>query len=433
MRLGNFWGLPAPMILIIFDGHYDLLMKYVCALNTESSSFLLEDIQKEFLALQRVCDSAVYTTPEIESILDDLIAGSAFVKDGIITYGNGTEDTSLFGRLVTELSVEVLKKVISNAEKGKCVKVPADLRERVQAACESKDFVVEDWKSIVREVVRELPGSTVLDVSEVVESFHLKKTAPKRFYFGQQVTEMTAELQNVWNFYSKREPVIREVLNRISFGYTEEEETFGIPFFNLIHRNPESLRYQVDAVFERAKSRQTARFLPECIEECRCQIDKFKECLKKYVVLEGVTNSSVSQIQNRDKLYSILKTARVETGGLFDDLMRNGYLKLENFQEDTMEMLVQIADLIFDFQDEGFNGLWGSSDDVCTKSIGIGVCGLNTESTKLFEEAVKQTIVSERGKIERPGETLKALEFVLNDVDALLETLVPVGEVIQYE
>ena len=116
----------------------------------------------------------------------------------------------------------------------------------------------------------------------------------------------------------------------------------------------------------------------------------------------------------------------------FDSLLRSGSLELKYVSATDLDQMIYLFEMINQFNQSGFTELCsrrviGSSYDELNA---IGICGINDNSLDLFYDAISNKVFNEIINVEKSEEEVKAIYHDLDDIDALLDTLIPIGEVL---
>ncbi len=433
MRLGNFWGMTVPMSLLIFDGRYEELLSYLSALNTSMSKHLLIDIQKEIVALLSVIGCASYKLPKYEKVIDSLLEMDVVVQDGTI---EGDEDGVLFQSVVSEVAYRVLELVLKRAGNGEFYQVPAKLRDYVEDFCRRGEFDGLSASGLPGKILKSFSSGKSLYLGENVKTFQLIKSPPKVIYFGGKKTIVTEILEKVWQFYADRESVLRDMLRCCTTGYQNEEEVFGVPFFSMIKRKPESLRYKVLEIFERASVIAEKRILVDCIRECSEEILKFERLVKEFVIEEGITENTEMMSDSKLAYLSHSLFQSEKESDIFIGYLVEGKLTLSDLKEEDFRLLIALRRRLKEFEKCNLVECFGvegiRDEELIEECCNIGICGLNKYSIKLFEEALAGVTLSGHGKIQKTREELEKIDQIIADVKALVCTLVPVGGEVLY-
>lgn len=423
MRLGNFWGLTAPMILIIFDDDWDVLHHYFDVLNNEANSILLADVQQEFLFLRNILSTEEYKIPEVEQVIGQMISAGLDCNCGKVS----GKDEVFVETLITEITFKVISKIIKSEKKMEFKKVPDDLRGFVAEYVRSNVIPSRELATVSTKIFKALEPGNVPTVSALAVKFHLQRVVPEYVCYGNERTKMTPDLEKIWQYFAERLGVINQIIEWCTVGDVESERVFNVPFFSLIQWKPSSIQYKILDAFSPVEDRQTADLVKDCKERCAEEIQRYRECFDKYVVAKNTVQEE--DVLSEEQLVSVLSEER-GAASFFVPLFKAG-VRVSDYQEEDLRMLCDIFARIRGLKK--FSKIFGIQMDensVGEEAVKIGICGLNTYSLELFREAIFGITLVNRGKIEKSPETIAEIEAVIRDVQALLDSIQPVGEVL---
>lgn len=415
MRLGSFWGLPAPAIVVVFDHDRDFLYKCLDKLNTDCNARIVQDVRKEFLVLRQVAKGCSYELPEYDKV------STQYNEMKVVTKGKIEGANDLFtASLVNEVLFSTIEELVKRSGKGKYYKVDK-LREAVQQTVEEETFAIGKIGKLPSKVLKKLESANRSTLPVLVKQFGLVEAPPVAISFGGEKVRLGEPEKKVWGYYHQRLDFIDEILARCITGRVAEEVTFGVPFFDMTKRKPASLKYKVIEIFDKAKDYRTSHLIGKCKAECAAELDRFKACLKKYV-LEG--DEGLDVLSDRE-FYQVVAQDGMENYRFFEKLAREREMVPSDYQQEDVEMLIEIRKLVLANQnwDEAIGV--PNSAEVARR---IGICGLSEHSERLFREAIVGTSLVHQGKITKDAEYLEEIQEVVSDVEALLDTLIPVGE-----
>lgn len=415
MRLGSFWGLPAPAILIVFDEDRDFLYKCLSKLDSDSTAGILVDVGKEFSFLKRMVSQCSWSVPEYDRVSEQYSPMKKVVNGRL----EGADDFFSM-QFRSELVFRCLEEIVKREQRGDYRECSA-LESGVDNLLANESFQLGKLDKIAKGLVKELSCVEQSCIEGVAEKFRLVRKAPDVLWFGGQKVRLQEDEQRVWQWFKDRIDFIDEILKRCHHGRSREETTFGVPFFDMTKRKPSSLQYKVIDIFDCAKDYKTSHLLVKCIEECSVELAKFKQCLKKYVL----SNDDNSVVMDQDTFINVLAAQSNECIDFFGNMLREGIMKYDDYQVEDVEMLCKIFELVVARSD--WDKVIGvqDADKVARR---IGVCGLSEHSLPLFSEAVSGISLMHQGKIKKSPEYVQEIQSVVSDVDALLQTLLPVGQ-----
>jgi hypothetical protein len=428
MRIGNLWGLSAPMAIIVFDGNYEMLWDKISYLNTETNSHLLRCVKKEFIALLKSVENSGWTLPEFSTV-SGRFAETTVVRKMKID-GASEIDNSVF---LLEACYKILEKIIDFEEKGDYRKLPSDLKSFVLDTF-PQEFTLSSFNRVVRKAAKGMGSAAFSNIHELSAEFSLEEKVPASIWHGGKKVELDENMAAVWKYFHERTDSIRECINRCSSKQTDEETIFGLSFFDLIKRKPISIKYSVMDAFQRIKDRQYVHLLPECRDTCRAEIDKFRKALLQNVDFE---NDCLNDNFDGEEIDMLLSDSSTQCRLFFENLQVSGELLFSDIRSADMKLLIEIFSLIDRTDKQNVAGILGVNtddfDSFCEQCCDIGIYGINSSSMALFQDTVTNTLFSKRGKIKKSKEDLEELTRHLMDINAFLNTLLPIGTSIRSE
>lgn len=427
MRLGNFWGLPAPMAVLLFHDSPDMLDGFLARFSEETESVASYDVKKEFLFLAKVLELSEWEAPECGGV-EQFYTPDTQIIGGKIIGGSALHSA----QLMAEMSVRVMERLIAMERKGDYRRVPDDFQEAVREEAAGRSFTIAEIKRVARKIASSFENANAPSLGgKALEIGFVKKT-PKEIWLNGKHVILNEQQTAVWEWYSERLPEIKRHA-RICSGSTSEEETvFGVSFFDMIKRKPVSIKYAVMNIFQRVKSREFARFLPDCIKECTEEVKKYREGLLKNV--DFGNDAADLQLQPSD-LSDILSGYSDAGISLLEQATCNSSVDLSDYTKPDVEMLAEISSRVARLEMVGMDNVLGVTvkdyEKFFADCCDIGIYGLNCCSEELFSDAIVNVSLSEKGKIKKSPEELAEIMGNLQDVNALLATLIPIGTELQ--
>lgn len=418
MRIGSFWGLPAPMFVIAFPEPKDAL-KLFAAFNETSNGEILKDLQKELVQLRKVSSYVIYSSNL--SLSDDY--ADLFWRVGSV---DGAAEVS--GAIAREITEKVLAKILNNEAKCKFVDT-TDLESVITQYLSVNSFQLSRIPKVVNEIISSLPQATASNSSEWLQKYPLDKTITDTIVVDGKRHTLTESEKAIVEYFVSRLDDIDMWIQALGVTEVQEDVLFGITFSSLVRRKPESIRYAVLNMFEQVKHTGNAKMLEKVIVNVRKDSDKMKECYRRFVGVRGedVVEESISQNDDADAVFFTTNEFLRRAGFSWDSLSKRdkeilllAYKGVCNVTPDALNRTLRVA--VDDWTEYG--------EELCST---IKVCGLNGCAEQLFVEAVCNTVLAVN-KIYRDEETIAKVDSILrDDIDALTETYLAVGEVIPVE
>ena len=419
MQLGGFWGMTAPMMLMAFDGQWEELYKWLGVLNTANNRRILDDTSLEFYALRLAVSSGVYTVSDVDSVSSEL-SPFTIVTDGCI---NGKDD--FFNqRLLVEFCNDFLKCVISADSRGRFYSVPEDLPGFVKGVLAGKSIKLNEIPKVLRRALKTLPEAAASTLGKAASKFHLSIKAPDVCCIGKEQFVLSDGAKKIWKWFYDRSDVIDRVIDICASRAVAEEMTFGVAFFDMVKRKPLSLKYKVIEIFDRAKERQTAHLVPKCISECATELEKYRKCLDKYVDNPRYSAGGEKSLMTFEDYQEL--SGRAGCSYFFNGLKKEGRFCYWHYTKEHFQMLVYVWERVSKLEPDKVLGCRNASQ-VAEET---GIFGINYYGIELLEDAISSISLTNKNKIKKDDEDLDVIERILDDVQALLDTLMPVGELL---
>lgn len=419
MQLGSFLKLPATMLIMLFDDKPELLQNY---LSSASS-----DVQKEFAYLLRVVSACEYQLPEYQCVSDNYSEFTSVV-DGCIAGADPTTSALL----IAEIRMKVVEKVFKQVKRGKFKKVPDDLLSLIKKDV-SGTFEMGDLRKIVNRIFSDLEDSVVDESEEWAKSFGLKKVCPSKLVIDSKVIVLDDEQKALFNYFSNKKDLIKECIKSCSSGVVDDDVIFGIAAFDLVSRKPTSIRYIVQNYFDLIKDKRDSAYLLNLIENCKHEMKNLDKFFSE-IVVQSDSVASKEALTLTD-VNTVLKGVNSECRDYFLQAFDNHSLELSDLSKDSLDMLIDLFQRTQAFCKEDVERLIGirikdwktfvsSACDIC-------IYGLNDCSFDLFKIAVKNTILETNSMMLKSAEEMQQWRICMRDVNALLKTLGPIGEIIE--
>lgn len=417
MRIGGFWGLPAPMFVLAFEERESAL-PYFQMLRATVSSDVLYGLQQELTVLHSIKDIAKYTTKM-----------QVIAEINNLHFANGELLNSDLSPLFEKEFVErAAMRILDLAYQGKYYDV-TDLAQKVNTWLKTQSFPVTQVNRKIKEFVQTL-GSTSLNPCEsILQTYDFDLILPEFIVVNGVRRTLSKDEKNVLQYFIKRADDIAWWIEHLHINEAKDNVVFGVPFFQLIRRKPESIRYAVLNMFSYVKQGTNTKVLENLLNSVRNDVKKFEEMYSKYV---NVQTFSENTIMSGHKLAEICQTE--ETTQFFLQLEQKGVIRFDDYTVDDFKLLVElyakISKLYPTYVCDTLHVSPCNLDTFGRSMSEFGVCGLNGHSVELFGKAFGEITLS-ANKIFRTQEVVEKVDAILhNDVMALLDTMLPVGGVI---
>lgn len=435
MRLGGFWGLTAPMLLLASPPE-GMLIENFKLFNTSMNRSILKDLKVELIVLSRLMDISIVSTglKEQEMILKKY-SKSAFIKKGNLLIED-FHDELLQCQLEYEIAVLLAEMIIKGEKSGNRVSLQGDLEginKCVSNWIQTQTLSVADLRPAIRKLYRSLCVNSGPSITlNLLRSFKFSLQMPERLLLDGERVEVSENVQKIGNFYLGKLDDVHRIYNLIDIAAIHEDVVFNASFFDVIRRKPESILYGVISKFDFVKTKQTANVMYNLIHEIRSDIEAYRNCLQKYVY---TADSKVSYAMLTESAYQeCLQNFNESKATFFEELESTGALCITDLSLGDFEILSGVYDCIsklaLGYLNQCFElgcstaEMQGLSKELCN----FGIYGININSMDLLKDAICNTSLVTRNRIVKSREDLTAIQDVLNLIDDLLDTLIPIGE-----
>ncbi|MEY8333107.1 hypothetical protein AALB53_08385 [Lachnospiraceae bacterium 47-T17] len=433
MRLGGFWGMTAPVLLLAFHDIGEI-KSLISSMQRTVNTDILDDLKTEFYVLSKVSDFTV-----VDTGLND--ANAIFIrKANTCTFENGhlmvdgaisQQDAEFTGEL-TRLLAEM---IIKGEQKGKFVNLDGNddivltLRLCVTRWFKDKSFSLLKTKQMVRALYRSIAtAKTCLNSAKIIEAFGFKRVIPDSIMLNGEVVKINASVKAVCSYYVNRLDDIHELLHFITSDPMREEKILDISFFDLIKRKPISFFYIVLSKFEIAKYKPSANLIRNTVDTVWDGVNLYKECINKHVKVYGESESIDTMTY---EFFAELQSAFSKEKRLFFTGIQYADFTSEDFAQLSL-IYDRVSVLSADYFNHEF-GLHLSKEEwlsVFKEVCDLCVYGLNFHTLALFKSSIDTTTLTFADNVKKDKEYMDSLYKVLDDVESLLSTMRPIGEVL---
>lgn len=439
MRLGAFWGLTAPMLILLKDsfdnGVYE---QYAALLNVSGNTGFLMDFLKELKYLLDYIDNFPC---EYRAVCEDdfKILQDCHIANNVIN--NDSEDALYLA--YDKLAAEVGIKILNDVSKGKNNydkhllgidnnSVVSTVNAVIKDYLSSVDLDLNNTKSAVIKIAKQFYNASVsLDDNDCVvlkQSLQLERKIPDVV----QVNGIRTTLSGVDKKYLKllldSRSFILQCIEAVKITKQKDIPLFDTTFQSYIHCRPTSLYYKVQTRFDYVKATNVS-FLRTILAETRNDMQKLHKCIDDFVIV-GYENQNILT----DELFQErLCTFEDDKRNFFSELYTEEYFHVDDMLCEDLDVLSSMYDIIDNLNLPHISKILGETltaeqfqtltDSMCA----IGIYGLNLWSLELFKDFIKSVMLITSNKVQKTEEQMTELMLVVNNVQALLDSFIPIG------
>lgn len=441
MKLGSFWGLTAPMLMLAKDKiPKETCQRYMSVLNVAGNTVFLVDVQKELKYLYEYITNFPFSLG-----IDEEISSDFQVLDGVTVKHGVVEDSDVLFLLEDAIVYSIGMKICKDLQKGNAkysaskLQFPEHTKEviqnKVRVFIQENDIECDKLNAVSLKVLKEFKGDTLeeciapKDLQKVAEVFNLVATVPDKILRnGVEVT--LGKLEKRYLLYLKENiGYLEECLRSVKISCNADIPIFDTTFQAFIHRKPTSLYYMVVKKFDYLKTNNVS-MLNTVLKESISNLQRLKESVNKYVVAD----SEAKDVLTAKQFDEIVSTYDSSKQVFFSNLLKEHYIYVEDLMQGDLALLSELYDCFINFDLIYFANVLGVDSLSCedfdlfnSKMQQIGVYGLNRCTFELFREFIQSVVLVTTNSISKTEEQLADLNRVLEDVQALLDSIRPIG------
>lgn len=433
MKIGGLFGFTAPMLMFAMKMTDSDLVQAAALLDNPVDRSLLTSFKYETQCFQHALKNVPYVffSPTYDSCFEKIEPYRDY------TYENGRftpeiSDESVADELEENLKQTLLQKLaysilaLPDSERIRAWSVN-DLVSCVNQWCDSRPVAL----SAIARNVRGMLKSMLVPASNSVGLLKPELT---------ETLEIQAEIDNERMGISKEEVKVLEFLISNSYlldgigtamrtSSLDDVNTFGFAFHDLMNSNPRRLLYIISERFESVKEKSQAKQFENNLEFCRENLKIFKEQFATRVVPLSLAKENSLHKSEIKKLQQLISDERSEKKkSLF-----KRKLDLNSITSEEYKLLSTLYDCAAALRIETLNKLCGVSlteDDWLQLSLKLSrfdIGGLNLQTLALFKESLSIVTYCSTSRIQRSEDFIEQVTNTIDDVQALLDTMIPIG------
>lgn len=447
MKLGNFYGLTAPNIIIFMDqmGEDDFIEAVSLLNNPVDKNFILQ--AKQELGFFRKALDEIPATYEAETNLSFLAQyPNAVIKNGVI---EGAESNPIMLEQVKRVMAakiasyvcQVNRRVMLDTSLYKDNYSVENVRkvfyEIILNFMQDNDVKFSEIDLCVNKIARKLldrKGSQIMTDEKrvlfqtIVQAFQLKEVLLDNFSVGTTEIFLNEDDKKIITWFKKHRGTLDACLPYMTEKVVASNtQVFSMSFRDLVFRRPERLISEVVHFYKSANATVGREKIIKNIKTNVIeQVELFEKLFKENVLRKGTIEEEktfIVTIEEDDrKTLKALKRA-----------VKNYDLRLDNCDEEKFQTIVKLFEFSMRLTKEFYNELFGVEltleewNATIEKLNVLGVAGLNFYSTHLFMRSLKLFSFDDKIKIEKTAEEIEDYNNVLSEIHAFLDSQLPVG------
>lgn len=456
MRLGGFWGITGPMLVIATKQNG--LESILPMLNAASSNReIITDLKSELVYLLHAIDKIPkkYFPPDNFPTIESFDKSIRYANGKL--FAEGIDEQDFYMSLATGCVIYLLKKhsksgtnfslelkPVSGIDDPACIDNRLTVINKVKEIIKDDDFYLSNLTKVYRKVSKALQSSNEgiqdsnndkMDYVALAKSFMLTEKVPENLIVDGSSLSFSPDELRVVEFFISSKGTIMELLSNLKVKEVVQNKIFGNTFREIVNRKPTALYWATQERFDIIKSKNNSSFLTSLLQEMKSDLQQFKNSMKTEVIPIKQYKSgdfSLDDVRYVEKVNCFSQ----EKQQFFLDILATGFIKSTDLVEDTFNLLSNIYDVVSGLNILGLNNFfdlnytrsdWEKFIDSLNK---LGICGINLFSISLYKASIGNMTFISNNFIKKSDEEIQAFWSVFHNIEDLVSTIKPIGEIL---
>lgn len=444
MKIASFYGLTAPVILMLKDSDCIDIPMFVNSISNPVDSTLLVEANKEVCAFKKVLDNL--PTIYHSSFEKDMEAVKAYsgvkIVNGIVS---GIDESKVSS---DDLLVEIKRILIS--------RVSCKILSSSDSITYVNGILVDDYVISLSDKIDYYLSSAkvtlpklVLHVDKIYNSLIVKNSSGeiknKKLFsviksqldvleeldekrIGDNFTEVDYKI--VKKLWSKRE-ILNQIVSEIKSTSKKDIKVFDNSFDNMVLRKPSSILYCVISKFDYVKDKGKSQFFNKTYNLVKSDLEVFIDLFNQRV--RGFSHREYQTTLDPSGYLGEIVTERVESKEFIKYLVDTNCIILSTLSKEDLQMLVNAYELISGVGFEFLNDYFGvaltkdSWELEGRKLCQVGIGGITLKQEYLLTEFAKVVSFSATNYLYKSDDVIEEYKRNLQLVSDLLDTMIPIG------
>lgn len=415
MRLGTFWGLTAPMLVIAYDDVDEAIQAINFTRETIADN-IIGNLHTELYFLKQAADLLQVRIKTPEGGFFSEYEPTAQFYNGQVINASCQVDVAIID-FTNELTIKIAQKILDGEKANKFVKIDfpvrSNLEKIVREQITTSDIACSDADRIAGKIYRSLKSAEGVSVeSQILNDFSCEMKLPETFMRNGHVVKLTEPLKKIFYYFYNRRDDIERLFSETYAAKVEDTSVFGMPISDFMMRKPNFLEYITVQWFQYAVQRNNVSTLLDIMQDYEKNLDILEDAINNASVYDDMSNNSeFADVSKYDVSTSLMNPEQYTPEELTQmDLI---FHKVNSLTPEVIASKIGITESEF-----------GSSfRDACD----IGICGLNSYSTALFDRSVNSVVITDKSTCTRSAEYLDSARTSVENARALLRNIKPLG------
>lgn len=449
MRLGGFWGITAPMLVIATKQNgMESILPMLNAVSTNKE--IITDLKAELVYLLHAVDKIPkkYFPPDNFPTIENFDKSIRYANGKL--YAEGVDEQDFYMSLATGCVIYLLKKhsksgtdfkieikSVSGIEDPACINNRLVVINKIKEIIKNDDFYLSNLTKVYRKVSKELKTNDKgCDYKALATSFLLNEKVPENLIVNGNSLSFSQEELKVIEFFISSRDTILELLSHLKVKEITDNRVFGKTFRELMMRKPTSLYWATQERFDIIKSKNNESFLTSLLKEMKTDLKQFENSLQTEVISKKQYKAGNLSLSSKVYLERINSFSQ-EKRQFFLEIYSLGFIKPDDLVDDTFSLLSNIYDIVDCIGILGLNKFFNlsytrSEWEKFIKSLNqIGICGINLFSMNLFKDSIGNMTFISNYFIVKTDEEILEFKNVLSNIKDLVSTIKPIGTILE--
>lgn len=414
MRLGTFWGLTAPMLLLAYDD-IDALVDHVNFMRNATNGNIINDLHSElnFLLQSSQLQEIEISTPDGGFFSDR--EPDAFVSNGSISNSQDPQEVA-FSEIRNEIVLKLAQKIVSGEQKGKYIVCNGAITDFLDGAANELMKTSEFYSSEINRVVTKFYRSVVSEngssVSDAIkESFACSTRLPEKLLRNGIPIEISSDLTKIYQYFQNRISDVQILFDNTVATTAAEVKIFNIELSSFVQKPPNYLEFVSSSLFDYATKSKSAAILLQSVEDYKLNLDALIDAVNSLIVATEEQDTAESVDYSKYEVASHLQHP--------EDYTAEELRHIEDLYEHVMDLTPEKVAAKLEISE--------SSLEECYKpACNVGICGLNGQTKALFLDSLDNVIMSD-SFIWKSRDYLEKLQISIENAKHLLRNIKPLG------
>lgn len=414
MRLGTFWGLTAPMLLLAYDD-VDEILPDIYYLRDSVNGEIVRNLHTELYFLKQMQSLLVSEIAKPDGGWFSEINPDAQVMNGQILGSSYPQDVAMID-LKNEISAKIAQKVIDGERSGRLTTLSSPVRKTLDTVALSamqEDFSMSELHSVVNRAYRSLKSDNGCEVTtQILNEYPSSSKLPDKILRNGSSVELNNDLEKIFMYFYNRMDDVNKLFEATTASTAEDIKVFNSTITDFMRRKPNYMKIVILQWFKYYSNNRTKAALASVVDEVTSSIKTLISVVTKSVVSVDDAQTSIA---SSPESYSVWNDLQM-SGDYTDEelsMIEGIYHRVQNMSPDYLKNKL---------------GVSGDNLDVLFKSAcNVGVCGLNTHALALFRESVPNIVMADKFVCHKSQDYLNQLNSNIEDVKALLSNIKPIG------